>query len=199
MKRLLFLLVIVMTCFQAMAKYSPTTLAGLVDESDLIIHGVIVSVQEKSVTVKPLNVVKGARPEAIVTLDKFEDWTCASRFTSYKVGQQGFLFLKKRTTTGVYFSLGSGNEVEIPVLNQKVFYKNPNPNYVKGLQTFFVYGGTILGHVYNYNSFVDAIKFYMANRAAMNASKNLQDELSKSPALRRIFAELQYYRPNRFY
>ncbi|SFP81570.1 hypothetical protein SAMN04515668_0446 [Hymenobacter arizonensis] len=185
-----------------MAKYSPTPLAELVDESDLIFHGVIVSVQEKSITVKPLNVVKGARPEATITLDKFEDWTCASRFTSYKVGQQEFLFLRKSKTTGVYFPLGSGNEGEIPVLNQKVYYRNPNPNDTKDLHTFSVYGGTVLGHVYSYNGFVDAIKFYMANRAAMTAaitSDKLRGELAQSPALRRIYTELHYYRPNRLY
>ncbi len=55
----------------------------------------------------------------VLTIQKFEDWTCAIRWSDYFVGQKLLVFLVK-DENGLY-PIGAGNEGELPILDNKVY------------------------------------------------------------------------------
>jgi hypothetical protein len=165
MKKLLLILAASLSFFKAQADYEPTLLPELIDKSDLIFYGEIVSIQKGSVTVKASEIIKGANPKGSIIVDKFENWTCANRFAPYRIGQKEFFFLKRKKSTTQYFALGAANEGEMPVTNQKVYYQNQYLSIDKNPQLFKIYGGAVRGYVYDKSKFVEALKFYMRHRA----------------------------------
>lgn len=54
----------------------------------------------------------------IYKVKKFVDWSCASRYDSYQVGQRMLLLLKKEKNH--YYIQSAGGEGEIPILNDSV-------------------------------------------------------------------------------
>ena len=72
--------------------------------------------------------------------------------------------------------MGAANEGEMPVVNQKVYYKNQYLSIDKNPQLFKVYGGTVNGYSYDRAEFITAVKFYSSNRSI------LQNDIAKSQA-----------------
>ncbi|WP_345049357.1 hypothetical protein [Hymenobacter glaciei] len=198
MKKLLLLLAATLSFFDAQADYEPTLLSELIETSDLIFYGEIVAIQKSTVTAKSVQRIKGVNPNSEVAIDKFENWTCATRFAPYKVGQKAFFFLKKRKSANHYFALGAANEGEIPAFNQKVYYQNQYLSIDKNPRLFKVYGGAVRGYVYDKNQFIEALKYYMKYRVENRADiihHQARIDTIHNPVLLRIFAELQ---PPRF-
>ena len=194
MKKLLLMLAAMLSFFKARADYDPTLLPEPIDSSDLISYGEIVATHNGSVTAKVLEIIKGKNPKSEIVIAKFENWTCANRFAPYRVRQKEFFFLKRKKSVNQYFALGSANEGEMPVVNQKVYYQSQYLSIDTNPQLFKVYGGAIRGYVYDKNVFVEALKFYMRYRTDIRADSNgnqARIDTTKNIALLRIFAELQ--------
>lgn len=194
MKKLILILAATLSFFKAQADYDPTLLPELIDKSDLIIYGEIVTIQKANVTVKAFETIKGAKPKGNLVIDKFENWTCANRFAPYRIGQKEYFFLKRKKSVNQYFALGAANEGEMPVANQKVYYKYQYLSIDKNPPLFKVYGGAVRGYTYDKSKFVDALKFYMKYRTDIKTDiihNKARIDTTKNIALLRIFAELQ--------
>ena len=194
MKKLLLMLAATLRFFEAQADYEPTLLPALIDDSDLIFYGEIVAIQKGSVTAKALEIIKGANPKSGIVIDKFENWTCASRFAPYRMGQKEFFFLKRKKGLNRFFALGAANEGEMPAANQKVYYQTQYLSIDKHPHLFKVYGGGVRGYVYDKSQFVEAVRFYIRYRSDIRSSiihNQARIDTTKNIALLRIFAELQ--------
>lgn len=180
--------------FKAQADYDPTLLPELIDSSDLIFYGEIVAIQKGSITAKAVEIIKGVNPKGEVVIDKFKNWTCASRFAPYRIGQKEFFFLKRKNSINRYFALGAADEGEIPVVNQKVYYQHQYLSIDSKPRLFKVYSGAVRGYVYDKSKFAEALKFYMRYRLEISTNivhNQARIDTTKNIVLLRIFAELQ--------
>ena len=180
--------------FKAQADYNPTLLPELIDKSDLICYGEIVTVQSGTITAKAIEVIKGTNPKGTISIDKFENWTCATRFAPYRIGQKEFFFLKKQKPANQYFALGAGNEGEMPVAYQRVYYQNQRLSIDKSPPLLNVYGGGVRGYAYDKSEFVTALKFYLRYRTEVRTAiihSQARIDTTENIALLRIFAELR--------
>ncbi|MBP4139927.1 uL15 family ribosomal protein [Flavobacterium geliluteum] len=105
------------------AKYDPLLVSQLIDKSEIIGIGEIKSIENNNVLVIFSDLIKGKLTNRTLKIEKFENWTCASRWTNYKKGQKIMFFLSI-SKEGIYKILGSGNEGELPIVNEKIFYKS---------------------------------------------------------------------------
>ena len=188
------LLAATMRFFKAQADYDPTLLPELIDKSDLICYGEIVTVQSETITAKAIEVIKGTNPKGTIIIERFENWTCATRFAPYRIGQKEFFFLKRKKAFNRYFALGAANEGEMPVAQQKVYYQNQHLSIDKSPPLLKVYGGGVRGYTYDKTEFVKALTFYLRYRTKIRADiipNQARIDTTKNIALLRIFAELQ--------
>src|SRR5262245_43628187 len=82
--------------------------------ADAIVLGSISGLQEQTFDLAVEEWFVGGHGQSTLRLKRFVDWTCASRWREYSVGQRVVLFLKGDRT------LGAGNEGEWPVLQEGV-------------------------------------------------------------------------------
>ncbi|MFD2717564.1 hypothetical protein ACFST9_02485 [Hymenobacter monticola] len=194
MKKLFLILAATLSFFKAQADYDPTLLPTLIDGSDLIIYGEIIGVQKEGIIVNAIEIVKGIAPKGGMIIERFENWTCASRFAPYKTGQKEFFFLKKRRGIAKYFALGAANEGEMPVVSHKVYYKYQYLSIDKNPQLFAVYGGAVRGYVYDKTEFINALKFYLRHSSDIQTNivhNQARIDTTRNTALLRIFEELK--------
>ena len=90
------------------------TLPELVAISELVVVGKIEKVSGLNFIFKIDQVAKGKWEKHTIEVQKFSDWTCASRYSKYEKGQKAVLFLCKETRKGkkVWRAMGAGNEGE---------------------------------------------------------------------------------------
>ncbi len=101
------------------AKYSPLMLSQLIDDAKLIGNVEIIKIDEKQIIVKFSEFFKGSSKNKILKINKFENWTCATRWAAYKVGQKELIFVKYSENKELVI-LGSGNEGEMPIHNNEL-------------------------------------------------------------------------------
>jgi hypothetical protein len=124
--------------FSVNAKKLHYPLEIIAGKADLIVTGRIIEVQENTYTFKVSETIKGAAG-MIITVEKFEEWSCDIRFAKHQKGQELFLFLQKNKNNWIIIDGGNG---EIPIMNQKIKLTNPtaysvsNPNPVFSLASF---------------------------------------------------------------
>ena len=110
----------------AAARYRPLHLEELLFDSELIASGEITEVNGDTYNFRLHEVI--AAPDgdllaagAIIEIDRFRDWTCAGRWTSYAPGQQLLVFAS-RTDEGTWKARGSGAEGEMPIADGQVWF-----------------------------------------------------------------------------
>jgi len=114
--------------------YMPTTLPNLLGRSDLIVVGTISTMTLGYFDFAIDEVVVGTAPNAVsLKVHKFQNWTCASRHTSYEVGQSAILFLyrSKAYDDTDWRVLGAANEGEWE-LYQNEFYDRTSHEQFRG-------------------------------------------------------------------
>ena len=125
---MILLLVIGFLCwsFQSVhaIDYDTTELDQLIENAHLIVHGEIIAVDSEFVDVKIHEIVKATFAEQRIRITKFENWTCAWRWSEYTLGQTVLFFLNKSELTGQWHPMGAGNEGEMPIEGGRVFYKS---------------------------------------------------------------------------
>ncbi len=119
----------------AKAKYRPVELYEMIIKAEKIVYGTISELDSTSLTLK----IDGSltNDSGILKVERFEDWTCASRWTQYKVGQRVFMFLS--TWKGKLITMSAGNEGELPIVDKSVFIHGftipiPPPPPTKGVE-----------------------------------------------------------------
>ena len=92
MKQLTCTLVVLITSFAATgtcrALYIPVPLFDMVGSSDLVLVGTISEVRKSTFVLKVETVVAGEYGSKTIKIERFRNWTCASRWTAYAPGQR---------------------------------------------------------------------------------------------------------------
>ncbi len=154
--RLLLALLLLLVSLPVWADYEPTLLPELVGDATLIVEARIIAVGANTFTLKLIHIFKGKVSSTIV-VDRFRNWTCASRFAPYVVNQQAFYFLKRNKLNHFYI-LGAADEGEIPLYKSNVYYQNAYLKIDKNSQLFRVYTGKVRGYQYERHFFTAAIE-----------------------------------------
>jgi hypothetical protein len=99
------------------ADYNPLELYRMILTAEEILYGEIISQDSTTFTLKVDSSLTGQENE--ITIEKFEDWACAHRWTNYQVGQKLFLFLTR--FKGKLVVMSGGNEGEIPIFQDSIY------------------------------------------------------------------------------
>ena len=107
----------------ALADYAPLELRSLFGASDLAVIGTIETVETDVFTMIVDEVVFGSYDGDSITITKFRDWTCASRWTPYERGQHILVFLWRQLSDGVthYRIRGAGDDGELPIVGSYAY------------------------------------------------------------------------------
>lgn len=184
-----FFLIFTSICY---AKYDPLLVSQLIDKSEIIGIGEIKSIENNNVLVIFSDVIKGKLTNRNLKIEKFENWTCASRWTNYKKGQKVMFFLTI-TKEGIYKILGSGNEGELPIVNEKIFYKSLYGGLDKNSTKFVIYDANLYGYAFNVLDVKNGVLEYISNRLKYQKiakQKNNEKQKIKNPFLKKLVSEL---------
>ena len=171
MKRILIIWTILSFSFTSNAEYRPLELYEMIIKAEKIVYGTIIELDSSSFT---LNIEGSLTSDTgIIKVGRFSDWSCASRWTKYKVGQRLFLFLT--AWNGEFISMSGGNEGEHPILNNSIYIHGftipiPPPPPPSGktwsggifyfeTEHYDIYGGEYFGIQWNLNKFIEAVSF----------------------------------------
>ena len=156
----------------AKASYTPVRIYEMVLAADKIVYGEISEMDSLTFTLKIEGNLTG--DEKTIRVLKFQNWTCAWRWTKYEVGQKLFLFLVKHE--GMYRTISAGNEGELPILNDSIYVHakslyslgdwlpDSNIRYYSELngiilsQHYAVYGQKYYSHKADFNQFILMVK-----------------------------------------
>lgn len=105
--------------------YKHLNLYQAIDRSELIVETEIQEVKDTTLIVNVLSIEKGKINTECLEILQFKNWPCAYKRTAYKVGQQAYLFLRQDKTRTIWRIVGAGNDGEMPIVNQKAYYKSP--------------------------------------------------------------------------
>ncbi|HEY1030485.1 MAG TPA: hypothetical protein VGD89_01850 [Flavipsychrobacter sp.] len=165
MSRHLSLLVVLLAiAYNASADYRHMQLHEALDKADHIVIGKITLVGESYFQFAVDTVLKGNIRHSI-KVKKFKNWTCASRYSDYKKGQEEILLLA-RNESGEYYPIGGGNEGEIPISQDSVYYGNNNWSLYESRE-YKVGDIDINGIACGKKQFIEAITYYIANRTEL--------------------------------
>jgi hypothetical protein len=99
------------------ADYSPKTIYEMIIKADEIVYGEIVSLDSSNYTLRIDGNLTG--DFEFIKIKRFTDWSCASRWTDYKVGQKLLLFLIFHNNR--WITMSGGAEGELPIQNDSVY------------------------------------------------------------------------------
>jgi hypothetical protein len=174
------------------AKYDPLLVSRLIDKSEIIGIGEIKSIENNNVLVIFSDVIKGKLANRTLKIVQFNDWTCADRWTKYKK-EQKIMFFLTISKEGNYVILGSGDEGELPIVNEKIFYKSLYGGLDKNATKFIVYGADLYGYSFNVLDVKNGIIEYISNRLTYHKiakQKNNEKAKIKNPFLKKLVLEL---------
>jgi len=175
------------------ADYDPLPLTALVTKSELIAECKIISVQETTFDILVIEVIKGKEKETEITVSKFINWTCASRWSTYKVGQTAVLFLYKGALN-TWHTLGAGNEGEMPIQRDTLYYKEIYYRLDSVAKTYILDDGIVTGYKYRLSDVKAAIKQYLKDELLIDKLiklKTIRKYKTQNKFLERIIAELK--------
>jgi hypothetical protein len=157
---------------ETLADYRPLQLYEMIIKAEKIVYGKIISLDSGRFTLEIEGSVTG--DSGTIVVGRFENWTCASRWTTYKVGQRLFLFLTR--WDGVLTAMSGGNEGEMPIQDDIIFIQGnsipiPPPPRMKVSKDYIyfdvglikIYGDQYFGTDWNLEEFIKDVKFIRAN------------------------------------
>jgi len=174
------------------AKYDPLLVSQLIDKSQIIGIGEIKSIENGNVLVVFSDIIKGKLANRTLKVEQFRNWTCADRWTNYKKGQKIMFFLTI-SKEGTYKILGSGDEGELPIVNEKIFYKSLYGPFDKNSTKLVVYGADLYGYTFNVLDVKNGILEYIRNGLTYHKiakQKNNEKQKIKNPFLKKLVSEL---------
>jgi hypothetical protein len=193
MKKIAICTIILLSVLVCKADYDPLPLASLINKSELIAECKIIAVQEMTVELLVIEVIKGNTNETKITISKFRDWTCASRWSAYKVGQVELLFLTKGSTN-IWNTLGAGNEGDMPIQKDTLYYKEIYYRLDSVPKTYLLDEGIVTGYKYLLSDVKAGIKQYLKDELLIGKLiklKTIRKYKTLNSFLERIIAELK--------
>jgi hypothetical protein len=154
------------TCAQlaptiAKADYSALYTTEMIGRADVIVLGTVEEVGAEDFELRVEQMLHGAEAGPL-RVRSFRDWTCASRWAPYRVGQRLILFLVAGTTSDPRWAiLGAGDEGEMLVEDDTVYHQLW-PDRRGRSRTHQVSGGRFRGVIAPLHDVVDALAAYRA-------------------------------------
>jgi len=161
MRYIIAILILMNIGHKCYADYDPTPLPQMIVEADLIIQGKIMRVDSVYYTMIISNQIKGYWNIKTIHINKFEDWECANRLTSYERGQEMIVFLRADTTKNEWEIIGAGNEGELMIRNDSIIYEDIYWDSKSGCKEFDYFDYKICGWKYSLIDFKNAIELYL--------------------------------------
>lgn len=149
----------------SLGSYIETSLIQLVERADCISYSRIVSVGKEDFKVLVIRNVKSCRRNDTITIQKFKDWTCASRYSGYTVGQEAIFFLS--SDKGKLVPIGAANEGELIVKNDTGYVRSGTGQNLKAKSVNFIptYSTFIPMPV---QTIVEGLNLYLENRVTID-------------------------------
>lgn len=116
--------------------YIATSLIQLVERAACISYGRIVAVGKEEFKIVVLQNVKACKQHDTITIRKFNNWTCASRYSAYAVGQEAVFFLS--SYKGKLAPIGGGNEGELIVKHDTGYVESDVQHTLKAKPVVFI-------------------------------------------------------------
>ena len=187
------LVFLISTLFSVKPDYDPTSLWKLILKSDVAGECEIQKVNEHEIEVKFTDIYHGELKTNTIKVEKFQDWACASRWTKYKVGQKEIMFIVKNLKSEKWIIIGAGNEGELPVENNIVYYKSPYYGIDKDAKLFPQNDGKINGYSFSKIDVKEGIKFYHKNYEEFNkmSKEEINNYVTENNFLKRILFEVK--------
>ena len=134
----------------------------LVARADLLVSGEIAELRKKTFDLAVEQTVLGGAVPDKLSVCRFEDWTCAGRWTSYAIGQRVLLFLAHGDSENdPYTILGAGGEGEMPLIGDAVIVRGYDVRGYKSAE-HAVAGGTCVGPLVPCTELAEAVRTFTA-------------------------------------
>lgn len=111
----------------AVAKYRPYPFFEMLLLAESIVAGTILKVHRKHIVFEVQETLLGPTTSRdTIKIQKFRNWTCASRWAPYHQGQTLVMVMRKYPdpSTDMLKAIGSGNEGELPWVDSKVYVRH---------------------------------------------------------------------------
>ncbi len=109
----------------ALAKYRPYAFFEMLLLAESIVAGTILKVHRKHIVFAVQETFLGPTTSRdTIKIQKFRNWTCASRWAPYHQGQTLVMVTRKDSESGMLKAIGSGNEGELPWVGAKVYARH---------------------------------------------------------------------------
>jgi hypothetical protein len=182
----------------AFADYDPTPLPQLIIESDVILEGEIIDQDSLTFTLKIIDWIKGDSITKNITIEKFEDWTCANRIIKYEIGQKEIVFLLQHKKTKKWISMGAGNEGELLIQNDSITYEDIYWDSKSGCVKIDYFGQEVCGWKYTLKDFKEGIEFYISEFPRLKSEYKTENKIENrlkgnSPYKRMIYESFNFF------
>ena len=188
MKKIIVLFSLMTTSIFCKAEYIPIYLYGMIQGADLILHARIIEVLENEIELDIIEKIKGEYSHQKIIIEKFENWSCASRWRTYKVGQEELIFLYEDKKTENWKIIGAGNEGEITIENKKLYYPSPyfSSEYLLEEKQYTLKEGKLFAIEFDLKKAIQGIKDYLKNRKRI-------DKMFSDKSILNFFPENKFY------
>lgn len=180
--KLLATLFFTIMCFTSVrADYGYMRLSELVCNADYGAIGTIIKIDKNYFYLKVKEYVLNNLDKDTLAILKFEDWSCAKRYDSYKVGQNELVFFRKSNYVIDDYELlgyGGGDEFELPIFNDTIKYQSGYNRFESFKLSDFIYA------VKDYSKLIANVK-----ETSRLVNKEEQIQFSKKSYLHKRFIE----------
>ena len=176
------------------ADYDPLTLSKLIDKSELIAQCKVIQLSEGYFEIQVIEILKGSLTTNKIKVEKFQNWTCASRYSDYHIGQVELIFLTKNVYHDYWNILGAGNEGEMLIENNFLYYEAKYSIGSEKLDSIPLGKGVFWGFQYSLSDVTIGIREYLRDRKTIVAlidKKKIKSYKTKNPFLLRIIKEFE--------
>ena len=177
------------------ADYDALSISQLIDKSELIAQCKIIQISDGYFEIQIIEIVKGSLASSKIKVEKFQNWTCASRYSDYQIGQIELIFLRKNAFHDFWNVLGSGNEGEMQIEDNFLYYSAKYTIGSEKLDSIPIGKGVFWGFRYSLDEVTIAIKDYLRDRKTISAlisKRQIKNYKTKNHFLLRIIEELKY-------
>jgi hypothetical protein len=172
-KYLILIAIFSLSLKPAFSEYVRTFLPSLIENSKIIVHGRIIFVGKETFKIVALKTIKSKTKCDTLVIQKFKDWSSASRYSTYEIGQEAIFFIESRK--GKFHVMGKGNEGELVVRSDTAYYSQDYSNfelvYGKIFQTKrirFLSERNYMFYVFKLQTVIDGIELYRENIKLIN-------------------------------
>ncbi len=167
MKKILIIAILILLKFTpSFAKYYTTFLPTLIENSHIIVYGRIVSIDKTNFRIQVIKIFKSKVKSDTLTIKQFRNWTCAIRYTEYKVGQEAIYFLRIDEDKNLKV-MGAGNEGELIVKDRLTYIEDFDfNNYETKSYDFLPYYKKYIK--LDIESVIEGIYIYLNNNEVIN-------------------------------